>query len=1030
MSEIRELSSYILKNAKKSFISKKCDNGKYIQNIANYGLNKGQKATVMRKGEYNGLSIEVLTDVKPLLTSMRIIRIIKFIAESNLQYALKTLNISEINSYNLTDQINIMYGIIKLWFDKNEIKIPDNKYNRIYNEIINNAINNDNITESIKTCILKTRSDLLDCKFKIINVGSSKKGNSVVPLSWLGRIFNNANELHLEMDKLDWRKGKPPVKFCCTYGMGIEKKKQWNKKTENVLNYAPKIGISLIPLLDGENIILKKDIKYFESNKEYLEWLVDKDNDLDYFLSITKNAEKIVIISNLEIISQKPNYVNTVNVGILVSRMQKAIRRGRKCPLLLYESMRDLSKAKQYNLPEQQFIKISGSRQLSWRLYISIIEEFQPYLSDEKYFNLLEILLLSIIAQNDPDLQFSNIIINKLIYTALLIQHTDKINQQWNWRQGKLTNLDNIKLSTQLNETQSIENALKLSLKIMPMMSGDFNMISKGLDYMKKSSYSKLNTLTLEEIFSNSDVNIENESRIASYDMHCDPSILLDIQSAIPYIPNRCEILTTKEWSSFIWERSSCYNIRYKKHFDILNKITVLSKLDVYRYKILQILQRQRDSIKKENDKQEMNQVMKTKNKSFVEIKMKAKNDSIESRNAFLLIFGEKIRLKPSNNKKSIEVIVAGTIEKPCKIRNIQTSQNVNYLQGNDRYLGELQYVEFMNQNNIIKKLPNAPDGYEWIFNKNNVKINVKIVETDEKLGINKLEFYVDNIKIMPFDGIKLLKPVPYPKQINLIKDIIIKNNVRRALYKICNNTVEIIQDFENNKMIEFNDQMREINIQRNNNKDYRVFNWIIEAIKSNVPIDIWKNIIMKINNNHNDEIIISQVDRRGHKINDSVNYKYEGMIMRMLNMLSMLYPRIFIPKNKLKYKMNKNLPEYKHMYDSLSMLSFKMNTFNNNDLINKELLNPKHKKIIIKTKLWDHQNSTSERIFNDIIIMKRKGFGDASNVGAGKSLTALSVISKIHNHEKYLDIYKGFLILVPTTKLYKTWIAKQSLRL
>ena len=61
---------------------------------------------------------------------------------------------------------------------------------------------------------------------------------------------------------------------------------------------------------------------------------------------------------------------------------------------------------------------------------------------------------------------------------------------------------------------------------------------------------------------------------------------------------------------------------------------------------------------------------------------------------------------------------------------------------------------------------------------------------------------------------------------------------------------------------------------------------------------------------------------------------------------------------------------------------------------------------------------------------MKRKGFGDASNVGAGKSLTALSVISKIHNHEKYLDIYKGFLILVPTTKLYKTWIAKQSLRL
>ena len=44
----------------------------------------------------------------------------------------------------------------------------------------------------------------------------------------------------------------------------------------------------------------------------------------------------------------------------------------------------------------------------------------------------------------------------------------------------------------------------------------------------------------------------------------------------------------------------------------------------------------------------------------------------------------------------------------------------------------------------------------------------------------------------------------------------------------------------------------------------------------------------------------------------------------------------------------------------------------------------------LIKTKLWDHQRKTAERVLKGVAIGKR-GFADASAVGAGKTLSALA---------------------------------------
>ena len=53
-----------------------------------------------------------------------------------------------------------------------------------------------------------------------------------------------------------------------------------------------------------------------------------------------------------------------------------------------------------------------------------------------------------------------------------------------------------------------------------------------------------------------------------------------------------------------------------------------------------------------------------------------------------------------------------------------------------------------------------------------------------------------------------------------------------------------------------------------------------------------------------------------------------------------------------------------------------------------------------------------------------KKGFGDASCVGAGKTLTALSVAQRLveNNFNKEISNYKGILVLIPSLHLINTW--------
>ncbi|NDB59956.1 DEAD/DEAH box helicase [bacterium] len=65
------------------------------------------------------------------------------------------------------------------------------------------------------------------------------------------------------------------------------------------------------------------------------------------------------------------------------------------------------------------------------------------------------------------------------------------------------------------------------------------------------------------------------------------------------------------------------------------------------------------------------------------------------------------------------------------------------------------------------------------------------------------------------------------------------------------------------------------------------------------------------------------------------------------------------------------------------------------------------------------HQQNTVDFILKNVADGKR-GFGDASNVGAGKTLSALSTISELYTYHRQKKVFA--LILLPTEKLYKTW--------
>ncbi len=997
----KKLWIFVKNNAKPSYKAILDDKNKPANVVANKGLEEGEIA-VRGGAEYNGFGIRALEYIKPILTNLRISKAIKKLSEGNIQGAIKVLRIEkevQTPAGSMYGGLELMYGVLKIWLENNNIKVP--------NEYIKRAsiIRDQKLLKWINSMSWSP----IQGEFEITESGFNKFGTSVVPESWIGKKYKNADDLHKEMDSLEWRKGKPAVNFCCIYAMAIKKKKRWEELNQISIDGNIKIGIEIFPVFDQKKNLrnlsnLNSKVLFFENKKQYKTWLDKLPRKSKLIIAGLQSDEpdqKLLLACDLEeLVEKNPQYIKKRTVGIYVSRLQKLIRRGRKCANILKETLIDLWKSPGYNLPEQQFIRVSACRQLAWRIFITTIEDVEPYLEDknDEYLSMLDLACLAILANIDTEITFKDNIFKKILYTALLIQHNDCYASHWNFSQA--SDHDISKVNVKMHKFNNFLTACKLLYSYMPMREGDNFMIMKSFNHVLSGNYElkPLEKKSINELLNFSDEKAALQGELAGYDMAPNPNILITLQSAFPFIPYDEEKHTTKGLSGFIWKNSSSINVRIKdqpRDHDV-NSLNILKSLTNIQNYIRD------ENFYKLNIKEYINTLSKQKYEKYLS-EDKEKIREIDSRLGFLLLFGQKIGIYV--NKKRYEIIVTGTVEVPCKAKSISKNESL-YLEGQERFDAELAYIGYLNNNKIIIDVPKPPIGYRWIWgHKNKIQIDAQLVKSDFENLTNEIIFIADQYELKPFDASSILmrlekvKPVHIPKEFaNLIEQIVYRGNKK-------------YDDFEINLIL------KKLSKYRLKNFHFLTYNWQNIGKKSDMPTEIWRGVLLKFYNNFNGEAQIGPVDGKGNKLHDSIDYLYEGTILRIFTLLSFLYPNVIVQKASLKYQINSEFPEYLDLIKKLEYLAFEIHD-------QKKTLT-KVKKIKLITKLWEHQEKTSQKILDEIITFKKYGFGDASNVGAGKTLTALSIMAGLYNHNmKNNDLnYSGFLILLPTTYLYKTWI-------
>lgn len=864
--------------------------------IAETGCEKYSILQVERNGEYYGFSIKVLENIKPLFTSDNIINAIKLLINEDYDSIIRLFDIKE---EFLDHGYDIIYYIIFKWLNLCKINI-DYKYKLTFN------------ISTIDYRLFLLRHDPINVPIEIINIG-----NNVVPSEWIGRKFNSAKELHSEIDKLDWRRGKSPVTFCCTFSMS-------------------KVNVENIKLT--KNVDKNKDYIVVELDINHIATIIDinsitKTNYIEYN---TEN-NNIIICFNTEDHFTDDYELEKHSVGLLVSTLQKCIRHGSCSTHLLKNTIKKLGRAKPYNLPEQQFLKVSGARQLLWRLFITCIEDFRYYY-DDRYLNLFDILCLSMICNKEANYIINNSLLNKIKKLGAVISKCDAPIDYYEWR-----NYKNIKPKFEGNQFQK---TIFIASEFMPKMTSDSIMINKYYNLLdlyvptkliqgikKPICYKCINGFTC---------------KYTAVDMHCYPNIILKLQACLK------ETYTTHEISSLIWDLNSKYNNRKQKE---INSDMVESK------HIKLIMDIQKDYYKEFKCNIEYNETL-------VNYKPKMINNDLTKYNKrilFLKLFGMKHRIPVSKSGERVLEVIFSYYDK-IQIKYVNSEE---YLKGDDYDNMLIRVIKYFERSKIRIQKPSCLSGYKWIFKEDELVLSF---ENNKPIIYD----YKDKYTIEWFDASSVVEKLENTNYDNPSEtDIELINNLLNSNNNIFNSNVFVRK--HEGKLIDLKQYVK-------NNK-------------------LFKNVYVKLLTSYDNIVSISQVTRTGDRVIESVDYENEGKYWNIFNLLKYCYNGAIKLSGDFKYKLNVNSSIYSIMMNDLKYI-----ISDNENCYNKSIIK-------MNTKLWLHQEETVNFIISNIIEGK-KGFGDASNVGAGKTLTALAVCYKLYN----LYNNNKVLVLLPTEKLYKTW--------
>ena len=961
-------------------------NGQLFPNVQNHGLRAGQCAVRHKKGSYHQFALRAAHDIPPLLTHLRVAQACRMLEAGDLEAAAIWLTVEKEVA---REGAGIAYAALCLWLDKNGLPVPDSLRQL-----------RSTMAPELEARLLLKRTDPIPFPLSVAAIGcADEAGTSVVPEEWLGRRFESGHQLCSALDTLPHRQGLPEARYCSHYGLKLVPEPRWLTAQEIPSDLAPSHGISVAV----ENGVLLTSLEQFAPGtfKHWVDRMPQKTRFLVHESPSTATEEDhpsrgILIACDKEAVCEPvPAYKKTISVGLLASRLQKAIRRGRAASQTLVSAIEQLRLAPTYNLPDDHFKRSSGSRQLAWRLFISIFEDAEPYAPspDGEYLSLPDLVALGILAHCEPDLQFNAFVLGKLIRTALLVQRNDAPGRNWDWRRGGKR--------TPISGGSPLEKACAVALELMPMMKRDAEMLRQGCEHLRKSGliFGPLPAQPAnEEMLQASKPEIEEAAQLASLDFHCSPAILLHLQGSLPSVPTpdaRPLPPTTHNLRKFLWENVSRLNTRnphLKPAADPVSR-TITREIHAIQQTLLHgngLTLPGRSAYPQ----------------SSKETSAQAPVDPLVARTAFLSLFGQSTEFpaagaQPGRRlKHAFTAIIAGTAQEPVKIKK-KSAKQAGYLKGKERKEGELDFVEHRPPSAGIE-IPPPPAGYRWVFETQRLHLHISMAEDSAEPAECPLVFHAQEQPVPAFDARCLLRRreastplTPSAEDAALMK---------RALY---------LEATETETHWRTNQSLRHLAVHRLEAGEPDL-EWRDLAAQSPLPPVVWQRLYTKLLGTFRGKVCIGPVDRNGDQLYYAVDYLYEGTLWRLLNLLAFVAPECVQPCGELDFKIQNESGSYLRLMQDIEKLASP-----------RALSRAGSDAPAILTPLWQHQSSSVTRITAELLTNGRKGFGDASDVGSGKTLSSLAILANLaaHNLQTGDDSAEAFLVLVYNAALVQTWI-------
>ena len=411
-----------------------------------------------------------------------------------------------------------------------------------------------------------------------------------------------------------------------------------------------------------------------------------------------------------------------------------------------------------------------------------------------------------------------------------------------------------------------------------------------------------------------------------------------------------------------------------------------------------------------------------------------------EARTAFLQLFGERVAYEVNvdghADRIPVAVTVAGAPGRPVLVQCLDErlveafgsskAKPYEFLESGPLHrAASARYLEdFAAPRAVVPSPP--PVGFRWAFDQERgAQIRVA---ADAEGGA--LQFFVDGAAVPAFDASQLLEACNRPSA------VVSPGPKFRAVLAEAFYASDGVGSGKGSGLVEPVGLLRVLDrvaaLRGETGGDSTaVFDWrTFAASSSKMSAHVWRHLLVKLLTREGDVLEIFPVSKDGVRTDAAVQQMFEGTLLRVLYALQALYPDLVVRRGQRKWEIRwgagagAHLP---HLLENVSLLAYGVY----DDGLTLSPPAGKRRKAELEaaaspsvaTDLWEHQAEARAKVLAGLREGQR-GFADASAVGAGKTLTALSVIAGVAAMLSESGTEPlGSLVLVPRIPLIKEWI-------